>query len=241
MSSPLSVAPPVSSASPVFSESAIAVESSPPSNLFSSHSLVPLHFSNNFPISSLLNPYVIEQNYETAHSPSPVSPQDHITTPVSPSSHHVSSLVPITIIPPPSNRTHSMTTRSMNNIFKPKQINFVTKHPLPQSLEPTCVTQALSMPNWCEAMSDELTVIIRHGTWDLVPPPAGCRPVSCKWVFRVKRKANGTIDCFKARLVAKGYHQRPGIDYKETFSPVVKPATIRSMLTVVVMQGWTLR
>jgi len=97
------------------------------------------------------------------------------------------------------------------------------------------------MPNWCEAMSDELTVIIRHGTWDLVPPPAGCRPVSCKWVFRVKQKANGTIDCFKARLVAKGYHQRPGIDYKETFSPVVKPATIRSMLTVAVVQGWTLR
>jgi hypothetical protein len=129
----------------------------------------------------------------------------------------------------------------MNNIFKPKQLNIVTKHPLPQSLEPTCVTQALSMPQWREAMSDELTTLMRHGTWDLVPPPAGCNPVSCKWVFQVKRKANGSIDRFKARLVARGYHQRPGIDYTKTFSPVVKPATIRSVLTVAVMQGWTLR
>jgi hypothetical protein len=59
---------------------------------------------------------------------------------VSPSFHTVSPSVPTTIIPPPSNRTHSMTTQSLNNIFKPKQINFVTRHPLPQSLEPTCVT-----------------------------------------------------------------------------------------------------
>ncbi|KAL9397299.1 hypothetical protein Peur_011552 [Populus x canadensis] len=80
------------------------------------------------------------------------------------------------------------------------------------------------MPNWREAMSDELTALMRHGTWDLVPPPAGCRPISCKWVFRVKRTTTDTIDRFKARLVDKGFHQRPGIDYKETFSPV-KPAS----------------
>jgi hypothetical protein len=97
------------------------------------------------------------------------------------------------------------------------------------------------MPNWREAMSNELTTLMRHGNWDLVPPPAGCRPVSCKWVFRVKRTANDTIDRFKAQLVAKGFHQRPGIDYKETFSPVVKPATIRSVLIVAVIQGWILR
>ena len=94
---------------------------------------------------------------------------------------------------------------------------FYTKHPLPQSLKPTCVTQVLSMPNWREALSDELTTLMRHDTWDLVPPLAGCNPVSCKWVFHIKRKANGSIDRFKARLVAKGYLQRPRIGYKKSF------------------------
>ena len=129
----------------------------------------------------------------------------------------------------------------MNNIYKPKQLNTVTKHPLPHSLEPTCVSQALSLPPWRAAMSDELTALMKHGTWELVPPPATCKPVSCKWVFRVKRNSNGSVERFKARLVAKGFHQRPGIEYTETFSPVVKPVTIRLILTIAVMNGWLLR
>jgi len=60
-------------------------------------------------------------------------------------------------------------------------------------------------------------------------------------VFRVKRHADGSVDWFKARLVAKGFHQRPGLDYKETLSPVVKPMTIRVVLTIAIMQGWSLR
>lgn len=134
-----------------------------------------------------------------------------------------------------------MTTRSMNNIYKPKQMHVVTKHPLPLSLEPTCVSQAISEPRWRAAMSDELTALMKHGTWELVPPPQNCCPVTCKWVFRVKRTATGSIDRFKARLVAKGFLQKPGIDYTETFSPVVKPATIRIILTLAVTHGWPLR
>jgi hypothetical protein len=90
-------------------------------------------------------------------------------------------------------------------------------------------------------MSTELIALMKHGTWDLVPSPSNCNPVGCKWVFRVKRKADGSVDRFKARLVAKGYNQRPGLDYKETFSPVVKPATIRTIMTIFVMNGWELR
>jgi hypothetical protein len=143
--------------------------------------------------------------------------------------------------PNPPQRTHQMTTRSMNQIFKPKQLHTVSKYPLPQPIEPTSVSQAVSHPHWREAMSNELTALMQHGTWDLVLPPSNCKPVGCKWVFRVKRKADGSVDRFKARLVAKGYNQRPGVDYKDTFSPVVKPATIRAVLSIAVMNGWSLR
>jgi hypothetical protein len=90
-------------------------------------------------------------------------------------------------------------------------------------------------------MSSELTTLMRHNTWQLVPPPTNCNIVGCKWVFRVKRHANGSVDRFKVRLVAKGFNQRPGLDYKETCSPVVKSITIQTVLTIAVMQGWSLR
>ncbi|CAB4264116.1 unnamed protein product [Prunus armeniaca] len=65
--------------------------------------------------------------------------------------------------------------------------------------------------------------------------------VSCKWVFRIKRHSDGTIEHYKARLVAKGFHQCPSIDYFETFSPIVKPATIRTVLSLAVSRRWFLR
>ena len=129
----------------------------------------------------------------------------------------------------------------MNQIFKPKQIHTVSKYPLPQTIEPTSVSQPISQPHWHEAMSNELAALMKHRTWDLVLFPSNCKPVGCKWVFHVKRKADRSVDQFKARLVAKGYNQRPGVDYKDTFSPVVKPATIRAILSIAVMNGWSLR
>lgn len=65
--------------------------------------------------------------------------------------------------------------------------------------------------------------------------------IGCKWVYKVKRKPDGTIDRYKARLVAKGFKQRYGIDYEDTFSPVVKAATIRLVLSIVVSNNWSLR
>jgi hypothetical protein len=65
--------------------------------------------------------------------------------------------------------------------------------------------------------------------------------VGSKWVFRIKRKADGQIERYKARLVAKGFHQQPGIDFAETYSLVVKPITIRTVLSIAVSAGWAVR
>ena len=90
-------------------------------------------------------------------------------------------------------------------------------------------------------MQAKFDALHRNHTWDLVSRSSAQNLVGCKWVFRIKRNPDGSIDRYKARLVAKGFHQRPGWDYTETFSPVVKPVTIRIVLTLAIRHGWSIR
>jgi hypothetical protein len=90
-------------------------------------------------------------------------------------------------------------------------------------------------------MEDEYTALMNNHTWHLVPPVKHKNLIDCKWVYRIKRNSDGTIDRYKARLVAKGFKQRFGLDYEDTFSPVVKIATIRTVLALSVSRGWSLR
>ncbi|XP_019430787.1 PREDICTED: uncharacterized protein LOC109338103 [Lupinus angustifolius] len=131
-----------------------------------------------------------------------------------------------------------MTTRSQNNIFKPKQILTTTKHALPENLEPSTVTQALKIPHWRQACSADFDALMNNGTWNLVPREEAKNLVGCKWLFRIKRNPDGTIARYKARLVAKGFTQTPDIDFKETFSPMVKPQTIKVVLTLALHYQW---
>jgi hypothetical protein len=90
-------------------------------------------------------------------------------------------------------------------------------------------------------MNEEFDALLQNGTWDLVPSSHTMNIIGCKWVFRIKRHADGSIERHKARLVAKCFHQQPGLDYGETFSPVVKPVTIRTVLSLAVARGWSIR
>jgi histone deacetylase 1/2 len=108
--------------------------------------------------------------------------------------------------------------------------------------EPTSHVDALVEPVWKAAMDDEYRALSLNHTWRLVDPPPGRHIVGCKWVFKLKQKPDGSIDRYKARLVAKGFTQRHGIDYTDTFfSPVVKPTTVRLILSIAVSRGWVLQ
>jgi histone deacetylase 1/2 len=86
-------------------------------------------------------------------------------------------------------------------------------------------------------MELEFQALLRNETWMLVPPHPGHNVIDSKWVFKTKWRSNGSIERYKARPVAKGFKQRYGLDYEDTFSPVVKPATIRLLLSLAVTNG----
>ncbi|KAL6344248.1 hypothetical protein AAG906_035473 [Vitis piasezkii] len=87
-----------------------------------------------------------------------------------------------------------------------------------------------------QAMHLEFEALMSNKTWVLVPPPPNQNIIGCRWVYKLKYKPDGTVERYKARLVAKGFHQTPGFDYFETFSPVVKPTTIRVVLSLALIK-----
>ncbi|KAL4367961.1 hypothetical protein GQ457_05G011320 [Hibiscus cannabinus] len=106
--------------------------------------------------------------------------------------------------------------------------------------EPSFFHQAVKFPEWRTAMDEELQAMENLKTWSVVPLPAGKRAIACKWVYRIKRKADGTIDRYKARLVAKGFTQIEGIDFIDTFSPVAKMTTFKVLLALAAVHNWHL-
>jgi hypothetical protein len=102
------------------------------------------------------------------------------------------------------------------------------------------IIEASSIPEWQLAMLEELSALERTGTWDIVPLPSNVVPVTCKWVFRVKIKSNGSIERYKSRLVAHGFQQTQGLDYDETFAPVAHMTIVRKLIVVAASSFWTI-
>ena len=168
-----------------------------------------------------------------------LSSSPHIASSPSPntSSAPIVSNPPSHIPIPPS--THHMQTRSKNGIFKPK-LGYTAKVDY-STTEPTSYSIASKHPQWCTAMDEEFQALHKQGTWSLVSLPPNKNVVGCKWVYKLKYNSDETIARYKSRLVAKGFHQQYGVDFDETVSPVIKPPTVRLILSLAVSLNWPLR
>ncbi len=109
-----------------------------------------------------------------------------------------------------------------------------------QEVEPTCFEQVVRNPKWVNAIDEEMVALDANVTWELVALLKNKKVIRCKWVYKVKHNANGSVNRYKARLVAKSYAQTYGIDYEETFSPVAKMTIVKAIIVMAVVKGWSL-
>lgn len=131
---------------------------------------------------------------------------------------------------------HPMITKGKVGIFKPKLYTVVLVHK-----EPDTVQEAINDENWFQAMKSEYDTLMTNGTWSLVPKSDKQKIIGNKWVYRVKYNTDGSIAKYKVRLVATGFQQIEGMNYFKTYGPVVKPATVRVVLSLVVMNVWQIK
>ncbi|GKD98326.1 ribonuclease H-like domain-containing protein [Tanacetum coccineum] len=164
-----------------------------------------------------------------AQQASTTNPSDTISPPVA---------IPDPILPPNPNplSIHHMVTCFRVGTNRPPER--LTLHVSSVSYVPKSYRDAFNDPNWQNAMCDEYNALIKNNTWTLVPRPSNTNIVRCMWLFRHKFHADGTLSRYKARLVANDSTQLAGVDVDETFSPVVKPGTIQTILSLATSRYW---
>ncbi|CAA7021399.1 unnamed protein product [Microthlaspi erraticum] len=106
--------------------------------------------------------------------------------------------------------------------------------------EPSSFSQAKKFAEWLEAMNEELIALEKSGTWEICSLPDDKHAIGCRWVYKTKLNADGSLERYKARLVAKGYTQREGVYFVDTFSPVATMTTVKTLLVVAAAKRWSL-
>ncbi|GJT33006.1 ribonuclease H-like domain-containing protein [Tanacetum coccineum] len=121
-----------------------------------------------------------------------------------------------------------------------KHDNYFFVYALNKSVEPTCYEEAILDSNWIEAMNSEIEALNENHTWIITDLPPGRKAIRNKWIYKIKYKSSSDIDIYKARLVVKGCSKKEGVDFDETFSPVVKMSTVRCLIALSVINSWPL-
>ena len=106
--------------------------------------------------------------------------------------------------------------------------------------EPKSYSEAVKDPKWQNATAEEIAALESNQTWTITSLPPHKKTIGCKWVYRIKFKADGTVEKYKARLVAKGFTQQEGLDFTETFSPLAKMTLMKTLLAIAAVRGWHL-
>ena len=107
-----------------------------------------------------------------------------------------------------------------------------------QEKELVTYIDAMKDSRWRDAMKSKIHALETNGTWTITQLPLGKKELGCKWVYKIKHKYDGSVEQFKARLVILDNHQKKGIDYIETFAPVVKMVTVCTVLAVAATRAW---
>ncbi|GJY13628.1 ribonuclease H-like domain-containing protein [Tanacetum coccineum] len=144
----------------------------------------------------------------------------------------------------PAQGTQNLRRSTRSSIFPRNYNDFVVNSKVKYGIEKFVgysklnAVKSVFSPQWVDAMNLEMSALLENDTWDLVELPKGRKALSSKWVWKLKFKSSGEIERYKARLVAMGCAQKEGVDYEETFSPVVKMVTIRCLVNLAVNQSW---
>ena len=104
--------------------------------------------------------------------------------------------------------------------------------------EPSSFEEAVEDPTWVDVTVEEYDSIVRNSAWEIFPRPEGKLVVGSRWIYKVKQDDNGSIEKYKAIFVAWGFSQIKGIDYEETFAPVARYSSIRTILALSAQMGW---
>jgi hypothetical protein len=135
----------------------------------------------------------------------------------------------------PYNVSNYVTYDAVGSSYKAFITALDSAGPLPRDWQ-----EAKLNPKWRAAMLEEMAALDKNNTWVITPLPANKKIVGCKWVFTIKQTPEGKVERYKARLVAKGYSQTYGVDYDETFAPVAKMSTIKTLISVAANNKWKL-
>ena len=197
-----------------------------------------------FPFSKHDNPFVIHNESNTIDSSSsslPITmvsvpncssptPTPTQSSPIYIAHNHYQTTSPI-LVP----NLHPMVTRAKVGISKPKILHIVVTN---DSFQSSTYKQAMNHPQWLHAMQSEYHALVLNNTGTLTSLLDGANLVGFKWIFKLKYNYDGSLQRYKARLVAKGFQQYEGYDFTDTFSLVIKPTTIRIVLTIALNSRW---